>query len=126
MEQIIDVGVLFIGLIFLIGMVESVVRFVEVKILHLSEEAEEVIGYILSIILGYFIAMYSDYRFLAFFGIEFYYGWMNWLASGALIGAGTGFVVKHFDILSTFLNAVSGLRGITFRTKDNNNNNSKG
>lgn len=99
----------FIGLIFLVGMVESIVKFINYTIFKLNERWEQVVGFVLSMILGFVVAMFADYNFLGYFDIVFRYNWMNWLTSGFIIGAGTGFLERKFDLINVIPHIASGI-----------------
>lgn len=110
----------FIGLIFLVGMVEALIKFINYAILDMEEKTEQVLGYILSFTLGFFIAKFADYHFLGYFDIEFQHNWMNWLASGSIIGAGTGFLERKFDLINLIPHIVSGVSS-NIKTKKTEN-----
>jgi hypothetical protein len=99
----------FIGLIFLVGMVEAIVKFINYTVLKLDEKWEQVVGFVLSFILGFGVAMFADYNFLGYFDIDFQYNWMNWLTSGFIIGAGTGFLERKFDLINIIPHIASGV-----------------
>lgn len=116
MDVLIDLSVVFIGLIFLVKMVESLTEFILKYIFRVQEYKEHVFGYILSIIFGVSIAYYADYAFLSYFEIDFMYDMMDYVASGAIIGAGTKFIVNKLDLFGTVVSTFSGVR--VFSLKD--------
>lgn len=99
-----------IGLIFLVGLVEGFVHFITRWLLKLRPRTEEMLGYGLSILFGFLLAFSADYHFLGYFGLEFKPYYMNWIISGAIIGAGTGFVQKKFDLMNLIPHIVSGIK----------------
>ena len=116
----------FIGLIFLVGLCESVVKFLLEEILRLDYKAEQVIGYILTGIIAYNIARFANYRFLAYLDIEFIYPWMDWLMSGLIIAAGSNFLEKKFDFMNKLPHIVGGVFASAKGERKNKDNEPKG
>ena len=117
MDTLIDLSVVFIGLIFLVKMVESVVEFVLQHVFRFEEYKEHVLGYILSIFFGIAIAYYADYAFLSYFEIDFKYNLMDYVASGGIIGAGTKFIVNKLDLFGLIVSTFSGVRVFSIRER---------
>ena len=117
MDTLIDLSVVFIGLVFLVKMVESIVEFILQYVFRLEEYKEHVLGYILSILLGIAIAYYADYAFLSYFEIDFKYDLMDYVASGGIIGAGTKFIVNKLDLFGLIVSTFSGVRVFSLKDK---------
>ena len=107
MEVFFSLVIPFVSLIFLVGLCESVVKFLLEEIIHLSDRTEQVIGYVLTAIFAFFIAMFGDYRFLNYLDVYFVTDWMDWGMSALIIAAGSGFLEKKFD----FMNLIPGIIG---------------
>ena len=117
MNDIISLVIPFIALIFLIGLQENLIQFLENLI---NKTIPQGLAYVLIAFLSYFIAMFGDYRFFNYLAIYFAYDWMDWLMSALVIAAGSNFLQRKFDIINTIPSVITGLRvGSTKKSKNN-------
>ncbi len=121
MEPILSLVIPFVSLIFLVGISESFVKFILEEILHMSDKTEQVIGYVLTALFAFFIAMFGDYRFLNYLDVYFSPHWLDWVFSALIIAAGSSFLEKKFDFINLIPGIIGGVQASARRVREPKN-----
>ena len=115
MEQYVSLPIVFICLIFLIGIVEKltlVIIDIFERTPYLPNKYGVISAYFLAFMVSWGISYLGDFRFFSFLLLDFKYILMDYAMSGLVIAGGTKFLLSKMSIINQLPAVISGLKTV--------------